>query len=121
MPHLSKKFGYYSILNRQEVLSWFLGKRRENQNVCGRCQKSDCYTCNRFNYIRTQLEIKAYFEAQDWLHQPVLWQIFEDFNKEPNRYDKNIYRFHIYIGRTVRSDFLVKKIDFVNNEIIETC
>ena len=56
MLHLSKKFGYYSILNRQEILSWFLDKRREIQNVCGRCQKSDCYTCNRHDYIRAQLE-----------------------------------------------------------------
>ena len=99
MLHLSKKFGYYSILNRQEVLSWFLDKRRENQNVCCRCQTSDCYTCNRFNYIRTQLEKNAYFEAQNWLCQPILWQIFEDFKKEPNRYDENIYRFCIYIER----------------------
>ena len=99
MLHLSKKFGYYSILNRQEVLSWFLDKRRENQNVCCRCQTSDCYTCNRFNYIRTQLEKNAYFEAQNWSCQPILWQIFEDFKKEPNRYDENIYRFCIYIER----------------------
>ena len=121
MLHLSKKFGYYSILNRQEVLSWFLDKRRKKQNVCGRCQKSDCYTCNRLNYIRTQLEINAYFEAQDWLRQPILWQIFEDFNKEPNRSDKNIYRVRIYIEKTVRTDFFVKNFDLVNNEIIETC
>ena len=87
MLHVSKKFGYYSILNCQELLSWFLDKRTENQNVCGLCQKSDCYTCNRFNYIRTQLEKNAYFEAQDWQRQPILWQIFEDFKKEPNHYD----------------------------------
>ena len=63
MLHLSKKFGYYSILNRQEVLSWFLDKRRENQNVCDRCQKSDCYTCNRFNWENheRQLEIKLFY------------------------------------------------------------
>ena len=114
MLHLSKKFGYYSISNHQEVLCWFLDKRRENQNVCCCCQKSDCYTCNTFNYIRTQLEKNAYFEAQ-----PVLWDIFEDFKKEPNCYDENIFRFRIYIERTVKSDFLVKKIYFVNNEIIE--
>ena len=47
--------------------------------------------------------------------------MFDDFKKEPNRYDENIYRFRIYIERTVRSDFLVNKFDFVNNEIIEMC
>ena len=75
MLHLSKKFGYYSILNRQEILSWFLDKRREIQNVCGRCQKSDCYTCNRHDYIRAQLEKNAYFKAQNRPRQPILWQI----------------------------------------------
>ena len=72
MLHLSKKSGYYSILNHQEVLSWFLDKGRKKQNVCGCSQKLDCHTCNRFNYIRTQLEINAYFEAQDWPCQPIL-------------------------------------------------
>ena len=65
MLHLSKKCGYYSILNRQEVLSWFLEKRRENENACNRYQNFDCYTCNRFDYIRTQLKNNAYFEAQE--------------------------------------------------------
>ena len=120
MLHLSKKHGYYSILNRQEVFSRFLEKRRENQNACNRCQKSDCYTCNRFDYIRAQLENNAYFEAQDYPRQPILWQIFDDFKKEPNSVNKNIYRFRIYIEGTVRSNFLVKKIDFVTNKIIET-
>ena len=59
-------------MNRQEVLSWFLGKRRENQNACKQCQKSGCYTCRRFEYIREQLQINAFFEAKDWLRQPVL-------------------------------------------------
>ena len=117
--HFSKKFGHYSIMNRQEVLSWFLGKRRENQNACKRCQKSGCHTCHRFEYIREQLQKNAFFEAQDWLRQPVLWQIFDSFEKELNKYDKNIYRFRVFIERTVKSDVLKKKSDFVNNKIIE--
>ena len=49
----------------------------------------------------------------------MLWQIFDNFEKEPNKYDKNIYRFRVYIERTVKSDVLIKKLDFVNNKIIE--
>ena len=97
-----------------------MGKRRENQNACKRCQKRSCYTCGRFEYIREQLQKNAYFEVQDWPGQPVLWQIFDNFEGQPNKYDKNIYRFRVYIERTVKSDVLIKKFDFLNNKIIET-
>ena len=56
------------------------------------------------------MEKNAFFERQDWLRQPILWQIFDDFSKKPNNLDKNTYRFRIYIEKTVLSDFLVKKI-----------
>ena len=79
MVSYNAKFGYL-ILNRQEIILWFLDKRRENQENCGRCQ----------NYIKTELQKNAFF---DWPRQPVLWQIHDKFNKEPNKYDKNIYRF----------------------------
>ena len=49
----------------------------------------------------------------------MLWQIFDSFEKELNKYDKNIYRFRVFIERTVKSDVLKKKSDFVNNKIIE--
>ena len=61
-----------------------------------------------------------FFEKQDWPRQPVLWQIHDNFNKEPNKYDKNIYRFRIYIERTVKSDYLIHKYDFENDVILET-
>ena len=52
-----KKSGdVYYIMNRQERLGFFLQKRRNYTILCGRCQKDDCYNCNRFNYIREQLE-----------------------------------------------------------------
>ena len=49
-----------------------------------------------------------------------MWQIHDNFNKEPNKYDKNIYRFRIYIERTVKSDYLTQKYHFVNDVILET-
>ena len=114
----NSKFGEYSILNRQEVLPWFLEKRRENQIACNFCQKAGCYVCNQFIYIREQLEKSTYFEAQDWPRQPILWQVFDKFDKPPNC-QKNIYRLRIYIERTVKSNSFVKKNDFENDKIIE--
>lgn len=108
----------YSILNRQEVLDWFLCKRKENQLNCKRCQKTDCNTCNRFDYIRNRLEAN-HVVAADWVRQPILWQIHENFNKKPNNLDLNKYKFRIYIERTAKSDFLIKKYDFTNDKIIE--
>ena len=110
----------YYIMNRQELLGFFLQKRRINTILCGRCQKDDCCNCNRFKYVREQLEKKnAFFEKQDWPHQPILWQVFDDFIKKPNNLDENIYKFRIYIEKTVLSNFLVKKYDFINDKIIE--
>ena len=47
----NSKFGEYSILNCQEVLPWFLEKRRENQIACNFCQKAGCYVCNQSLFI----------------------------------------------------------------------
>ena len=44
---------------------------------------------------------------------------FGDFIKKPNNLDENIYKFRIYIEKTVLSNFLVKKYDFINDKIIE--
>ena len=76
------KFGYL-ILNHQEVISWFLDKRRENQENCGRCQKAGCYVCNRFNYIKTKLQKKnAFFEKQDCPCHPLLKNGFRKNNSQ---------------------------------------
>ena len=115
----------YYIMNRQEILGFFLKKKRINTILCGRCQKDDCYNCNRFNYIREQLETNAFFKRQygpksePWSRQPILWQVFDNFLKEPNNLDKNTYKFRIYIHKTVLSNFLVKRYDFKNDKIIE--
>ena len=119
MVSFNTKFGYL-ILNRQEIISWLLDKRRENQENCGRCQKGGCYVCNRFNYIKTELEKNAFFEKQDKPRQPVLWKIHDNVNKEPKKYDKSIYRFRIYFERTVKGDYLIQKYDFVNDVILKT-
>ena len=115
--------GEYFVMNRQELLGFFLQKRRNNTILCKNCKK--CYNCNRFEYIKEQLEKNAFFERQlgpkqePWPHQPVLWQVFNDLKKTSNKFDKNTYKFKIYIEKTVISNFLVKKFGFKNDEIIE--
>ena len=60
MVSFNAKFGDL-ILNCQEIISWLLDKRRENQENCGRCRKVGCYVCNRFNYVKTELQKNAFF------------------------------------------------------------
>ena len=115
--------GEYAVMNRQELLAFFLEKRRENINFCKNCKKDDCYSCNRFLYIRDQLEKNAFFtrdfvpKKDPMLRQPVLWQVFDDLKKKTN--DKNEFKFRLYIEKKVFSFFLVKKYNFVDNKIIE--
>ena len=115
--------GEYFVMNRQELLGFFLQKRRNNTILCKNCKR--CYNCNRFEYIKEQLEKNAFLERElgpkqePWPRQPVLWQVFEDFKKSSNNVDKSTYKFKIYIEKTVISNFLVKKFDFKNDEIIE--
>ena len=101
----------YYIMNRQELFGFFLQKRRINTILCGHCQKDNCYNCNRFNHIREQLEKTHFFEADPgWPRQSISWQVFDDFSKKSNNFDKNTYKFRIYIERKVFSKILVKKI-----------
>ena len=76
MHQKSCSIGNYYILNRQELLGFFIEKRRINSILCNPCKKDECYNCNTFDYIRNQLEKNAFFEKQDWLREPVLWQSF---------------------------------------------
>ena len=118
-----KRGDIYYIMNRKELFGFFLQKRRNYTILCGRCV--DCYNCNRFNYIREQLEKNAFFERQygpksePWLRQAILWQVFDNFLKEPNNLDKNRYKFRIYIHKTVLSNFSARRYDFKNDKIIE--
>ena len=114
--------GEYAVMNRQELLAFFLEKRRENINFCKSCKKDDCYTCNRFLYIRDQLEKNAFFIRDVGLKkdpmpcQPVagFWQ----FSKK-NQTIKTNLNFVYILTKKVFSYFLAKKYDFVNNKIIE--
>ena len=50
------KYGDYLILNCQEIMAWFLDKRKENQNYYGCCGKVDCFVCQRFDYKKSSFK-----------------------------------------------------------------
>ena len=89
----------------------FKKKKRINTILCGHCQKDECYNCNKFYYIRNQLEKNPFSEKkigpkkETWPSQPILWEVFDHFNKNQNNLDKNTYKFRIYIHKTVLSIF----------------
>ena len=68
--------------------------------------KRTSVTTNRFYYIQNELEKNAFFEKQigpkkePWPCQPILWQVFHDFNKNQNNLDKNTYKFRTYIHKS---------------------
>ena len=88
---------------------------------CKKCGKEDCYSCNRFEFIKKQLDVNHYFEAANWIRQPTLWRIYDDYNLKPNNLNSNKYKFCIKIHRTVKGDFLIKKFIFEKDEIEEIC
>ena len=55
------KYGDYSILNCQDIMAWFLDKRKENQSYYGCCEKRKCFLCQRFDCIKKQLQKKYLF------------------------------------------------------------
>ena len=110
--------GNFLVMNRQELLSFFLQTRRNKILLCNDC--NNCYNCKRFEFIREEMDKNAFFtrdigpKKEPWPKQPILWQVFvnEDFKK-------NEFNFKIYIHKKFLSDFLIKKFDFEKNQIIE--
>ena len=117
-PKVCPHCGEYFVMNRQELLGFFIQKKKKRINtiLCGHCQKDECYNCNKFYYIRNQLEKNPFSEKkigpkkETWPSQPILWEVFDHFNKNQNNLDKNTYKFRIYIHKTVLSFFFSEKI-----------
>ena len=88
-------------------------------------QKNNCYSCNKINFIKSELERNAFFSkdlgpmGDAMPRQPVLWQVFDNYQKKPNNLFKNEFKFRIFIEKKVFSYHLVKKYDFLDNKIIE--
>ena len=69
-------------------------------------------------YKRTIIKKNGFFETMQDREQPVLWQVFNNF-KTPNRADKNIFKFRIFIAKKVLCNFLNKDFNFNENKIVE--
>ena len=117
--------GKYNVMDRNELLRFFLTQRRKNLNICKNCKKNNCYSCNKINFIKSELERNAFFSkdlgpmGDAMPRQPVLWQVFDNYQKKPNTLFKNEFKFRIFIEKKVFSYHLVKKYDFLDNKIIE--
>ena len=109
------------MFDRKQTLDWFLCCRGVNILNCKNCGKEDYYLCGRFEYIKKQLDQNHYFEAANSIRQPILWRIYDNYNLKPNRLNLNKYTFCIKIHRTVKSDFLIKQLNFEEHEIEKTC
>ena len=110
--------GNYFVLNRKELLLFFLKQKRINNILCKCCKEKYCYICNRFAFIKEELLKNGFFEKMPDGQQPVLWQVFNNF-KTPNRADKNIFKFRFFIEKKVCCNFLIKDFDFNENKITE--
>ena len=51
--------GNFLVMNRQELLSFFLQTRRNKILLCNDC--NDCYNCKRFEFIREEMDKKCLF------------------------------------------------------------
>ena len=110
--------GNFLVMNRQELLVFFLQIRRNKRLLCNDC--NDCYNCKRSEFIREEMDKNAFFtrdigpKKELWPKQPILWQVFDN-----DDFKKNEFNFKIYIHKKFLSDFLIKKFDFEKNQIIE--
>ena len=85
--------GNYLILNRKELLLFFLKQKRINNILCKSCEEKNG-------------------------QQPVLWEVFNNF-KTHNRADENIFKFRIFIEKNFFCNFLIKDFNFNENKIVE--
>ena len=92
--------GKYYILNRKELLSFFLKQKRIVNILCKICKEKNCYICNRFAYIKEELLKNGFFEKIPGDEQPVLWQVFNNF-KTPKISNKNVFKFRIFIEKKI--------------------
>ena len=102
----------FYLFKRDKFKEWFNCLSRENKAICSYCDESNCYTCNHFMFIKKESNLVGYFVARNCKYQP--WEIHEIFLLK-----KTLHNFNVQIDRTIRCDFLIKKIDFVSCKIID--
>ena len=104
----------FYLFKRDELEDWSHCLPRENKAICSYCDEYDCYTCNRFMFIKKELHTVGYIVARDSKYQPITWEIHKIFLLK-----KTPCSFNVIIDWTVRYDFLIKKVDFVSCKIID--
>ena len=51
----------FYLMNRQELEEWFRCLSKENKAICSYFDEHDCYTCQRFSYIKGELHKTVFF------------------------------------------------------------
>ena len=84
--------GKYTVMDRNELLRFFLTQRRKNLNICKNCKKKQLLQLYKFNFIKSELERNAFFSkdlgpmGDAMPRQPVLWQVFDNYQKKPEQF-----------------------------------
>ena len=84
--------GKYTVMDRNELLSFFLTQRRKNLNICKNCKKKQLLQLYKFNFIKSELERNAFFSkdlgpmGDAMPPQPVLWQVFDNYQKKTEQF-----------------------------------
>ena len=55
----------FYLMNKQELEEWFRCLSKENKAICSYCDEYDCYTCQRFFYVKGKLHKNVFFVARD--------------------------------------------------------
>ena len=55
----------FYLFPREELKERFCCLCNENKTIYSFCDESDCYTCNRFSYMKNELHKVGYFVARD--------------------------------------------------------
>ena len=53
----------FYLFKREELEESFFYLSKENKAICNYCDEPNCYTCNRFHYIKSELHSAGYFVA----------------------------------------------------------
>ena len=91
--------GMFFIVNRQELLGFFLQTRKIKKLLCNNC--NNCYNCKRFEFIKEELNKNAFFlrdiapKKEPSPKQPILWR--RSFQQRRLKKKTNLILKFIYI------------------------
>ena len=97
LVHVKYPTRSFYLFTKEELEEWFHCLRNENKASRSFCDESNCYTCNRFRYIKYELHKVGYFIVRDGWWQPITWELHEIhlLSSQP-------FNFYVIIDRTIR-------------------